>query len=89
MGYMVDGLKLDGRRSRGKKRENSTSVPSPTEAKIAITLFPTWVYHSLNKWLRANRERKDACTALAKVIDTYISAASSAYKDMPEDISLD
>ncbi len=33
-------------------------------------------------------ERKDACTALAKVINTYISAASSVYTDMPEDISL-
>ncbi|KAA6411181.1 MAG: hypothetical protein FRX48_05493 [Lasallia pustulata] len=33
-------------------------------------------------------ERKDACMALAKVIDTYTSAASSAYTDMPEDVSL-
>ena len=44
--------------------------------------------HSLNDWLRANREYKDACMALAKVIDTYTSAASSAYTDMPEDVSL-
>ena len=33
-------------------------------------------------------ERKDACTALATVIDTYATASSSAYTDMPEDISL-
>ncbi|KAA6415954.1 MAG: hypothetical protein FRX48_00673 [Lasallia pustulata] len=33
-------------------------------------------------------ERKDACTALAEITDTYTSAASSAYLDMPEDISL-
>lgn len=47
-----------------------------------------WVDHFLNDWLRANLRSKDACAALAKVIDTYATAASSAYKDMPEDISL-
>jgi len=29
MGYMVYGLKRDGKLSRGKTGENSTSVPSP------------------------------------------------------------
>lgn len=33
-------------------------------------------------------ERQDAYTALAKLIDTYTSTASLAYKGMPEDISL-
>jgi len=41
MGHLVNmvcRLKLDGKLSRGKTGENSTSVPSPTEAEIAITL---------------------------------------------------
>ncbi len=56
--------------------------------RLYLADLELWVHHSLNDWLRANMERKDTCTALAKVIDTYISAASSAYTDMPEDISL-
>jgi hypothetical protein len=47
-----------------------------------------WVQESLNDWLRANLEREDACTALKEVIDAYTLAASSAYADIPEDISL-
>ena len=58
--------------------------PSP----LYLADLELWVHHSLNDWLRANMERKDACMALAKVIDTYTSAASSAYTDMPEDVSL-
>jgi hypothetical protein len=47
-----------------------------------------WVRDSLPDWLRAYMKHTDACTALSEVIDTYTSAASSAYTDMPEDISL-
>ena len=47
-----------------------------------------WVSHFLNDWLCANMERKDACTALTKIINTYTSVAFSAYTDMPEDTSL-
>jgi len=58
------------------------------QVRLYLADLELWVHHSLNDWLRANLERKDACTALAKVIDTYATAASSAYTDMPEDISL-
>ncbi len=34
MGHMVDGLKLDGRLSRGKTGENSTSVPNPIQTAL-------------------------------------------------------
>ena len=58
------------------------------QVRLYLANLELWVHHSLNDWLRANMERKDACMALAKVIDTYTSAASSAYTDMPEDVSL-
>lgn len=58
------------------------------QVRLYMADFELWVDHFLNDWLRANLRSKDACAALAKVIDTYATAASSAYKDMPEDISL-
>ena len=74
----------------------SSSLPDLTlltegngdRVRLYLADLELWVHRSLNDWLPANMERKDACTALAKVIDTYTSAASSAYTDMPEDISL-
>jgi len=75
--------------------QNSSSLPDlsllPVEGRqirLYLADLEFWVHHSLNDWLRANLERKDACTALAKVIDIYATAASSAYIDMPEDASL-
>lgn len=56
--------------------------------RLYLADLKLWVHNSLNDWLHANMERKDACTALAEITDTYTSAASSAYLDMPEDISL-
>ena len=56
--------------------------------RLYLADLKLWVHNSLNDWLHANIECKDACTALAEIIDTYKSAASSAYLDMPEDISL-
>ena len=47
-----------------------------------------WVQHSLDDWLHVNIERKGACESLASVIDTYATTSSSAYTDMPEEISL-
>ena len=58
------------------------------QVRLNLTDLELWVHHFLNDWLCANLEREDACTALAQVIDTYATAASSAYVDMPEDISL-
>lgn len=58
------------------------------QVRLYLADLELWVHHSLNDWLRANLERKDACTALAKVTETYATAASCAYTDMPEDISL-
>ena len=58
------------------------------QAYLCLADLELWVQHSLDDWLRANTERKGACEALASVIDTYASAASSAYADKPEDISL-
>ena len=58
------------------------------QVRLHLADMELWVEHSLNDWLRANMERQDAYTALAELIDTYTSAASLAYKDMPEDISL-
>ena len=55
---------------------------------LYLTDLELWVENSLDDWLLANMEIQDAVTALAALIDTYISAASLAYKDMPEDISL-
>jgi len=58
------------------------------QARLYLVDLELWVRDSLHDWLRANTERRDACTALTEVIDTYTSVASSAYADMPEDISL-
>lgn len=59
-----------------------------SQVRLYLADLELWVHDSLNDWLRVNMERKDACTALATVIDTYATASSSAYTDMPEDISL-
>ena len=61
---------------------------SEGQIRLCLADLELWVHNSLNDWLRANMERKDACTALAKIIDTYTLAGSPAYLDMPEDISL-
>lgn len=58
------------------------------QVRLYLADLELWVQHSLNGWLYANMKRKDSCTALAKVIDAYNSAAPSTYTDMPEDISL-
>lgn len=76
-------------------QQSSSSLPDlsllPGDQR-KISLFLTdlefWVERFLDDWLRMNREREDASTALAKLIDTYITVASSAYCNMPEDISL-
>lgn len=59
-----------------------------SQVRLSLTDLELWVGDSLDDWLRANMERQDAVTALAALIDTYISAASLTYKDMPDDISL-
>ena len=59
-----------------------------SQVYLYLTDLELWVENSLNDWLLANMEIQDAVTALAALIDTYISAASLAYKDMPEDVSL-
>ena len=74
----------------------SSSLPDLTllkkdgggQVRLYLADLELWVHHSLSDWLCANMERKDACTVLAKIIDTYTSAASSAYVDMPEDVSV-
>ena len=58
------------------------------QVRLHLADLEIWVEHSLNNWLRANMESQDACTALAALINTFTSAASLAYKDMPEDTSL-
>ena len=47
-----------------------------------------WVCESLDSWLLKNVEREDASTNLSNLMSAYTTAASSAYVDMPEDISL-
>ena len=64
------------------------SVRNEGQVRLVLTDVELWVENSLNDWLRANMERQDAVIALAAFIDTYTSAASVAYQDMPEDISL-
>ena len=59
-----------------------------SQVRLSLTDLELWVGNSLDDWLCANMERQDAVTALAALIDTYISTASLTYKDMPEDISL-
>ena len=59
-----------------------------SQVRLYLTDLELWVENSLDDWLRANMELQDAVTALAALIDTYITAASLAYKNMPEDISL-
>ena len=74
----------------------SISLPDPSlllmgnGGQIRLHLFDLelWIEKSLNNWLQANMESQDAVTALAAFIDTYTSAASLTYQDMPEDISL-
>ena len=71
----------------------SVSLPDPSllsvrnegQVRLVLTDVELWVENSLNDWLRANMERQDAVTALAAFIDTYTSAASVAYQDMPEE----
>ncbi len=58
------------------------------QVRLYLADLELWVRDSLPGWLRVYMKHKDACTALSEVIDTYTSAASSAYTDMPEDISL-
>jgi len=58
------------------------------QVSLYLADLELWVRDSLPGWLRAYMKHKDACTTLSEVIDTYTSAASSAYTDMPEDISL-
>jgi hypothetical protein len=59
-----------------------------SQIRLYLADLELWVHHCLSDWLCANMERRDACTALTKVIDSYKSAASSTYKDMPEDVSV-
>ena len=74
----------------------SVNLPDPSlllmgnggQVRLYLTDLELWVENSLNDWLRANMEHQDAVTALAAFIETYTSAASLAYQDMPEDISL-
>lgn len=53
-----------------------------------LTDLERWVENHLDGWLLSNMKDGDACTALAKIIETYASVASSNYQDMPEDTSL-
>ena len=74
----------------------SSSLPAPSllsegkgsQIRLSLTDLELWVGNSLDDWLHANMECQEAVTALAALIDTYISAASLTYKDMPEDFSL-
>ena len=59
-----------------------------SQVRLYLTDLELWVENSLDDWLLANMETQDAITALARLINTYITAASFTYKDMPEDISL-
>ena len=59
-----------------------------SQVHLYLTDLKLWVHHSLNNWLHANLECEDACTVLAKIIDTYAMTACSAYIDMLEDVSL-
>lgn len=75
---------------------NSLSLPDlslfagldGSQARLNLVDLELWVCNSLDNWLHANMKRKDACAALADVIDKYTSVASSAYADVPEEISL-
>ena len=61
---------------------------SGSQIRLYLTDLELWVENSLDDWLLANMEIQDAITTLAALIKTYLTAASLAYKDMPEDISL-
>ena len=55
---------------------------------VLLANLELWVQDYLNGWLNANIENDSACTAIARLIDTYTSMASHAYKNKPEQISL-
>lgn len=59
-----------------------------SQTRLNLIDLELWVCRSLDDWLHTNLRQEDACTALTKVIDTYISVASSVYADEPEEISL-
>ena len=59
-----------------------------SQVRLNLIDLELWVCTSLDTWLYANVEEESACTALAAFIDTYTREASSAYADVPEEISL-
>lgn len=59
-----------------------------SQTRLNLADLESWVSNNLENWLRTNLEHEDACAALKKLIDTYTSAASSTYADIPEDISI-
>ena len=75
--------------------QNSSKLPDLTllpkvgsELHLYLADLERWVHHYLNDWLSANMERQDTCAELARLIDAYTTAASSAYMYIPEEISL-
>ena len=61
---------------------------SRDQVTLNLVDLEMWVRESLDEWLSTNLKCENTSTALTKLIDSYTSTASSAYADMPEDISL-
>lgn len=59
-----------------------------SQGRLYLTDLECWVENHLDGWLLSNTENEGACSALAKIIETYASVASSSYQDIPEDTSL-
>lgn len=55
---------------------------------LYLTDLESWVETHLDGWLLSNMKNEGACTALAKIMETYAWLASPSYQDMPEDTSI-
>ena len=55
---------------------------------LILADLEVWVQDYLNDWVGANIDDENTCTALAKIIDSYTSAAAAAYEGKPEETSL-
>ncbi|MCJ1386871.1 hypothetical protein MMC17_009999 [Xylographa soralifera] len=59
-----------------------------SQIHVSLADLEFWTEQSLNEWLSLNQANTNSCMALAKLINDYMSEATSVYKDAPEDVSL-
>ncbi|MCJ1392993.1 hypothetical protein MMC18_005865 [Xylographa bjoerkii] len=75
---------------RGSELPELSLLREENKSQIYLSLadLEFWTEQSLSEWLVLNQANTNSCMALAKLINDYMSEASSVYKDAPEDISL-